>query len=141
MTDSHTVVVRRRAAGAGAVTVVLHVRGTLEHECYHSDPIVGCVHYFSHYPVDVSSSPFDVTIAAAPMPTSTPTPTPLETARRPGGDGCQLGAHHSCSGTASAPAALRLYERAGFKIWGTEPEALSYDGLKVAEHHMALHLR
>ena len=39
----------------------------------------------------------------------------------------------------NAPA-RRLYERAGFEIWGTEPEALRHDGQSVAEHHMALHI-
>lgn len=115
--DTHTVVVRRRAARAGVVTVVLHVRGSLEYECdYSSDPGGGCVRYTSHYPVDASSPPFDLTLADAPTPppTSTPTPTPLETGRRLGGDGCQLGAHQSCSGTPSMAflsAALLLVHR------------------------------
>jgi RimJ/RimL family protein N-acetyltransferase len=42
--------------------------------------------------------------------------------------------------TSAAPGALRLYERAGFEIWGTEPDALRHDGETVVEHHMALHL-
>ena len=29
---------------------------------------------------------------------------------------------------------------AGFEVWGTEPEALRYDGLAAVEFHMALHL-
>jgi RimJ/RimL family protein N-acetyltransferase len=37
----------------------------------------------------------------------------------------------------AAPAARRLYERAGFEVWGTEPEALRHDGRVVIEHHMA----
>ena len=37
----------------------------------------------------------------------------------------------------AAPAARRLYERAGFHVWGTEPEALRYEGRSVVEHHMA----
>jgi RimJ/RimL family protein N-acetyltransferase len=40
----------------------------------------------------------------------------------------------------AAPQAQRLYERAGFQIWGTEPDALRHDGRSVAEHHMILHL-
>ena len=40
----------------------------------------------------------------------------------------------------AAPAAQRLYERAGFTVWGTEPEALRHDGRSVVEHHMALRL-
>jgi ribosomal protein S18 acetylase RimI-like enzyme len=43
--------------------------------------------------------------------------------------------------TTAAPGAQRLYERAGFVIWGTEPEALRYDGQAVVEHHMALSLK
>jgi RimJ/RimL family protein N-acetyltransferase len=42
--------------------------------------------------------------------------------------------------SAAAPEARRLYERAGFQVWGTEPEALCHDGRTVEEHHMALHL-
>lgn len=38
----------------------------------------------------------------------------------------------------AAPAARRLYERAGFEVWGTEPEALRHGGRVVGEHHMAL---
>jgi RimJ/RimL family protein N-acetyltransferase len=41
----------------------------------------------------------------------------------------------------STPAALRLYERSGFRTWGTEPEALIHGGRAVDEHHMALRLR
>ena len=40
----------------------------------------------------------------------------------------------------ATPAAQRLYERAGFVVWGTEPEALRHDGRSVVEHHMALRL-
>lgn len=46
--------------------------------------------------------------------------------------------HLSVSST--APAARRLYERAGFATWGTEPEALRYAGQAADEHHMALRL-
>ena len=46
--------------------------------------------------------------------------------------------HLSVSSAASE--AQRLYERAGFHVWGTEPEALRHDGQAVVEHHMALRL-
>jgi len=36
--------------------------------------------------------------------------------------------------------ARRLYERAGFRVWGTEPDALRDGGRSVVEHHMALRL-
>lgn len=42
--------------------------------------------------------------------------------------------------TSAAPQARRLYERAGFEVWGTEPEALRHDGRAVVEYHMALPL-
>jgi RimJ/RimL family protein N-acetyltransferase len=42
--------------------------------------------------------------------------------------------------SSAAPAARRLYERAGFELWGTEPEALRHNGQAVVEHHMALRL-
>jgi RimJ/RimL family protein N-acetyltransferase len=42
--------------------------------------------------------------------------------------------------TAAAPAARRLYERAGFEIWGTEPDALRQGNQSVVEHRMALRL-
>ena len=40
----------------------------------------------------------------------------------------------------TATTAQRLYERHGFRIWGTEPRALSYQGRLVAEHHLLLTL-
>ena len=40
--------------------------------------------------------------------------------------------------SSAAPEARTLYERAGFQVWGTEPDALSYNGQTVAEYHMAL---
>ena len=40
--------------------------------------------------------------------------------------------------SSAAPEARALYERAGFQIWGTEPNALSYYGQTVSEYHMAL---
>lgn len=36
--------------------------------------------------------------------------------------------------------ARRLYERAGFKLWGTEPRAMRVDGKYVDEHHLWLTL-
>jgi RimJ/RimL family protein N-acetyltransferase len=42
--------------------------------------------------------------------------------------------------TSAAAEAQRLYERAGFQVWGTEPDALCHDGQSVDEHHMALRL-
>ena len=40
--------------------------------------------------------------------------------------------------SSDAPEARRLYERAGFLVWGTEPDALRHGGQSVAEHHMIL---
>ena len=42
--------------------------------------------------------------------------------------------------TSAAPGAHRLYERAGFRVWGVEPDALTYGGQTVVEYHMALRL-
>lgn len=42
--------------------------------------------------------------------------------------------------SSAAPEARRLYERAGFRIWGTEPDALRHEGRILDEHHMALRL-
>jgi ribosomal protein S18 acetylase RimI-like enzyme len=42
--------------------------------------------------------------------------------------------------SSAAPAARRLYERHGFELWGTEPDALRHGGQAVLEHHLALHL-
>lgn len=42
--------------------------------------------------------------------------------------------------TTAAADARRLYERAGFQVWGTEPDALRHEGWSVEEHHMALRL-
>lgn len=42
--------------------------------------------------------------------------------------------------TTAAPAARRLYERAGFELWGTEPDALREGNQSVVEHRMALRL-
>jgi ribosomal protein S18 acetylase RimI-like enzyme len=42
--------------------------------------------------------------------------------------------------SSTAPAARRLYERAGFRTWGTEPDALRHDGRQAILYHMALPL-
>jgi ribosomal protein S18 acetylase RimI-like enzyme len=42
--------------------------------------------------------------------------------------------------SAAMPEAIRLYERVGFRPWGTEPDALRHEGLAVVLHHMALRL-
>jgi RimJ/RimL family protein N-acetyltransferase len=42
--------------------------------------------------------------------------------------------------SSAAPAARKLYERLGFQWWGTEPDALRYNGESVVENHMALKL-
>jgi RimJ/RimL family protein N-acetyltransferase len=42
--------------------------------------------------------------------------------------------------TSAAPAARKLYERAGFRVWGTLPDAFRHEGHAVEEHHMALAL-
>lgn len=42
--------------------------------------------------------------------------------------------------TSVASAARRLYERAGFEVWGTEPDALRDGDTSVVEHRMALRL-
>ncbi len=46
---------------------------------------------------------------------------------------------HLCVSSA-APEARQLYEAAGFRVWGTEPDALEYEGQSVSEMHMALRL-
>jgi ribosomal protein S18 acetylase RimI-like enzyme len=43
--------------------------------------------------------------------------------------------------TDSGTAAKHLYETAGFRIWGTEPRALHWNGRFVTEHHLTLDLR
>lgn len=40
--------------------------------------------------------------------------------------------------SSAAAGARSLYESRGFRVWGTEPDALRHDGTTVAEHHMAL---
>lgn len=42
--------------------------------------------------------------------------------------------------TDAVPGARRLYERAGFRVWGREPDALEWNGRFVAEDHMVLRL-
>ena len=41
--------------------------------------------------------------------------------------------------TEAAPAARRLYEAAGFRLWGREPRALHWNGRFVDEYHFVLH--
>lgn len=53
----------------------------------------------------------------------------------PGVDWLQLGV------TSDAAAAKRVYERAGFAVWGVEADALRYEGRAVVEEHMALRVR
>jgi RimJ/RimL family protein N-acetyltransferase len=38
--------------------------------------------------------------------------------------------------TSSSPGARRLYERAGFVVWGCEPHALAWNGTVVDEYHL-----
>ncbi|HZF18823.1 MAG TPA: GNAT family N-acetyltransferase [Burkholderiales bacterium] len=40
--------------------------------------------------------------------------------------------------TEAAPAARRLYEAAGFRLWGQEPRALRWNGRFVDEYHLVL---
>ena len=40
--------------------------------------------------------------------------------------------------TSAGEDARRLYERAGFKVWGTQPDALRAGGESVSEYHMVL---
>jgi RimJ/RimL family protein N-acetyltransferase len=42
--------------------------------------------------------------------------------------------------TAASPAARRLYERAGFVVWGREPRALGWQGTFIDEYHLVLEL-
>ena len=43
--------------------------------------------------------------------------------------------------SSAAPEARRLYESAGFRPWGDEPEALRHEGEIASELHMALRVR
>jgi len=40
----------------------------------------------------------------------------------------------------AAPAARRLYERAGFRVWATEPEAIQVGEQVLTEYHLILRL-
>src|SRR5438876_815981 len=42
--------------------------------------------------------------------------------------------------TEAAPGAKRLYETAGFRLWGQEPRALNWKGRFVDEYHLVLEL-
>jgi ribosomal protein S18 acetylase RimI-like enzyme len=41
----------------------------------------------------------------------------------------------------SAGSARRAYEKAGFRVWGIEPDAIRFQGRSASEHHMILELR
>jgi GNAT superfamily N-acetyltransferase len=59
----------------------------------------------------------------------------IEQARRwPGVDQVHLGVSDTATG------ARRLYETAGFRVWGVEPRALHWQGRYVDEHHLVLDL-
>lgn len=47
---------------------------------------------------------------------------------------------HLCV-TEASPAARRLYEGLGFRVWGVEPDAMRIDGKPIADTHMLLRLR
>ena len=40
--------------------------------------------------------------------------------------------------SAATPGAQRLYERAGFRVWGAEPAGACYEGQTIVDYHMAL---
>jgi ribosomal protein S18 acetylase RimI-like enzyme len=40
----------------------------------------------------------------------------------------------------AAPEALRLYERAGFRVWATEPDSIQVGERLLSEYHMLLKL-
>jgi GNAT superfamily N-acetyltransferase len=42
--------------------------------------------------------------------------------------------------TSAAPTAHRLYARVGFRLWGSEADALRHAGQCAVEHHLALRL-
>ncbi|GAA5514160.1 mycothiol acetyltransferase [Deinococcus carri] len=42
--------------------------------------------------------------------------------------------------TETQHAARRLYERHGFRVWGTQPDAVRHEGRGLAEHHLSLGL-
>lgn len=44
------------------------------------------------------------------------------------------------SATGAAGDARRMYERAGFRVWGCEPRALQWEGQFVDEYHLVLPL-
>lgn len=44
------------------------------------------------------------------------------------------------SANETTPAAQRLYERFGFRVWGVEADALRFDGRSTSEAHMSLSL-
>ena len=42
--------------------------------------------------------------------------------------------------SSTAPNAQRVYERAGFRVWGTEPDSVRHNGQSATEYHMILQL-
>jgi len=40
--------------------------------------------------------------------------------------------------SAAMPGAQRMYERAGFRVWGAEVAGACYEGKTVVDYHMAL---
>jgi RimJ/RimL family protein N-acetyltransferase len=42
--------------------------------------------------------------------------------------------------TEASPAARRLYEAAGFRVWGQDSRSLCWNGRYVDEYHLVLHL-
>jgi len=42
--------------------------------------------------------------------------------------------------TEAAPAARRLYERSGFRVWATEPESIEVGERLLTEYHLVLRL-
>ena len=49
-------------------------------------------------------------------------------------------AHVQLSVTEAAPVARRMYESAGFRVWGREPRALHWNGRFVDDYHLQLDL-
>lgn len=75
--NQDTVVVRRRVARGGVVTVQLRVYARTENRCYSPlpTPQVGCQDYYPPTFIEATSPPFRLEAADAPTPTATPTPT------------------------------------------------------------------
>lgn len=69
---ANSVIVRRRAARTGVATVRLRVAATTENECYFPDPDGGCQVYYNWTPIEASSAPFDLEVAALVTRADTP---------------------------------------------------------------------